>query len=402
MVDIQFVKASDYCESVVDGTHDSPKPCDEGFYLITSKHLLDYEINFASAYKISEADYNLITKRSSVKQWDILLSMIGTVGRVYIERNSNSEYACKNVGIFKCGGDRYKALWLYYVLKSPYCKQYISKVLAGSTQSYISLGNLRAFPVPVIADEKRNRIIEALSTLDDKIEVNNKIIKNLEEQIELCSEEILKNNSDTPQCNLREICQFITGYSYKSDELVPSDTALVTIKNFSRNGGFNIDGLKPINASKKIKDQQVVDLFDILVAHTDLTQKAEIVGNAEMVMDLGNYKEAIASMDLVKVVPISDVYPKSIIYCILKSRQFKQHCLGYVNGTTVLHLSKRALPEFSFKITDDKIKIKSISNIAHNSIKLISLLMKSNRILYSIRDTLLPKLLTGEIKLKNQ
>ena len=49
MVDIQFVKASDYCESVVDGTHDSPKPCDEGFYLITSKHLLDYEINFASA-----------------------------------------------------------------------------------------------------------------------------------------------------------------------------------------------------------------------------------------------------------------------------------------------------------------------------------------------------------------
>lgn len=63
---------------------------------------------------------------------------------------------------------------------------------------------------------------------------------------------------------------------------------------------------------------------------------------------------------------------------------------------------KRALPEFSFKITDDKVKIKSISNIAHNSIKLISLLMKSNRILYSIRDRLLPKLLTGEIKLKNQ
>ena len=179
MVDIHFVKASDYCESVVDGTHDSPKPCDEGFYLITSKHLLDYEINFASAYKISEADYNLITKRSNVKQWDILFSMIGTVGRVYIERNSNSEYACKNVGIFKCGGDKHKALWLYYVLKSPYCKQYISKVLAGSTQSYISLGNLRAFPVPVIADEKRNRIIEALSNFDKKIELNNKINDNL-------------------------------------------------------------------------------------------------------------------------------------------------------------------------------------------------------------------------------
>lgn len=182
MVDIHFVKASDYCESVVDGTHDSPKPCDEGFYLITSKHLLDYEINFASAYKISEADYNLITKRSNVKQWDILFSMIGTVGRVYIERNSNSEYACKNVGIFKCGGDKHKALWLYYVLKSPYCKQYISKVLAGSTQSYISLGNLRAFPVPVIADEKRNRIIEALSTFDKKIELNNKINDNLLQQ----------------------------------------------------------------------------------------------------------------------------------------------------------------------------------------------------------------------------
>ncbi len=233
MVDIHFVKASDYCESVVDGTHDSPKPCDEGFYLITSKHLLDYEINFASAYKISEADYNLITKRSNVKQWDILFSMIGTVGRVYIERNSNSEYACKNVGIFKCGGDKHKALWLYYVLKSPYCKQYISKVLAGSTQSYISLGNLRAFPVPVIADEKRNRIIEALSTFDKKIELNNKINDNLQKQARSLFNEFFIHSPEGEATLKTELGLFPSNFS-----VIKTGDLPILITDYVANGSF--------------------------------------------------------------------------------------------------------------------------------------------------------------------
>lgn len=391
------------CVEIVDCPHSTPSWTSAGKIVIRNFNIQNGKIDFSNPSFTDQEHYLHRIKRAKPEGGDLVITREAPMGQVGMIPSNVECCLGQRMVLLKVDRTVCNPYYLLYALQSPAVQFQIKcNEGTGTTVSNLRIPILEHLEIPFVNKENQDRIAAFLKLIDDKIEVNNKIIKNLEEQIELCSEEILKNNSDAPQCNLREICQFITGYSYKSDELVPSDTALVTIKNFSRNGGFNIDGLKPINASKKIKDQQAVDLFDILVAHTDLTQKAEIVGNAEMVMDLGNYKEAIASMDIVKVVPISDVYPKSIIYCILKSRQFKQHCLGYVNGTTVLHLSKRALPEFSFKITDDKVKIKSISNIAHNSIKLISLLMKSNRILYSIRDRLLPKLLTGEIKLKNQ
>ena len=83
---------------------------------------------------------------------------------------------------------------------------------------------------------------------------------------------------DTPLSN---IADFISGYSYKGNELVKSPIAMATIKNFDRKGGFKLDGYKEILPSNKLKPAQHADLFDILIAHTDLTQNAEVIGNAE-------------------------------------------------------------------------------------------------------------------------
>lgn len=76
---------------------------------------------------------------------------------------------------------------------------------------------------------------------------------------------------------LSQIADFVGGYSYKGNELRASDCAMATIKNFDRNGGFKLDGFKEIVPSEKLKAEQQVDLFDILVAHTDLTQNAEVI-----------------------------------------------------------------------------------------------------------------------------
>ena len=56
---------------VKDGTHDSPKPVDEGLSLITSTHLRPYDLDLDSTYKISLNDFNQINKRSLVEQYDI-------------------------------------------------------------------------------------------------------------------------------------------------------------------------------------------------------------------------------------------------------------------------------------------------------------------------------------------
>ena len=378
MVDIQFVKASDYCESVVDGTHDSPKPCDEGFYLITSKHLLDYEINFASAYKISEADYNLITKRSSVKQWDILLSMIGTVGRVYIERNSNSEYACKNVGIFKCGGDRYKALWLYYVLKSPYCKQYISKVLAGSTQSYISLGNLRAFPVPVIADEKRNRIIEALSTLDDKIEVNNKIIQNIDEFCRTCFNKAFSHLDKLKE--LKDICSIVMGQSPEGSSLNSKKQGTVFYQGCADFGiHYPNRRLYTTNPKRLAKKGDILLSVRAPVGRVNIANEDCCIGRG-----LATLKSST---------------PFFTLFSLYASRG--EFATFDAEGTVFGSINKKSLEEIKIFNADD-CAIEKFEKFSAPFMKKIFTLDLENRLLTNMRNALLPKLLSGEIELKNQ
>lgn len=173
------VPASEFCSGVTDGTHDSPKSQNEGRKLITSKHLKGHYIDFDSANRISEEDYQKIVARSSVEQWDILFSMIGTIGNTYLEKNRIVEYACKNMGIFKFAGNVDKAYWMYYYLKSPQAKNYIQSHLRGSTQSYVPLGTLRAMPVPVPDFEIMKKIIGILRPIDEKIENNIKINDNL-------------------------------------------------------------------------------------------------------------------------------------------------------------------------------------------------------------------------------
>ena len=175
-------KASEFCESVTDGTHDSPKSKDKGFYLITSKHLKDSYIDFASAKFISREDYQKVIQRSKVEQYDVLFSMIGTIGNTLRVTSPKIEFAVKNMGIFKFGGNNLNSKWFYYWLKSPKAKEYIKSRLSGSTQSYLTLNSLRDFPVLCPDNKTKKDIISILSSLDDKIELNRRINENLEQQ----------------------------------------------------------------------------------------------------------------------------------------------------------------------------------------------------------------------------
>ncbi|MCD8150737.1 MAG: hypothetical protein LUE92_14495, partial [Clostridiales bacterium] len=109
----EIQRADKFCNFVTDGTHDSPKAKKSSRRLITSKHLKGYYVDFDRANFISEEDYLKGIARSPVEQWDILYSMIGTIGNLYLEKNKYTDYACKNMGIFKFGGNRDKAYWMY-------------------------------------------------------------------------------------------------------------------------------------------------------------------------------------------------------------------------------------------------------------------------------------------------
>ena len=175
-----YIRAEDYCKSVRDGTHDTPKPTEHGYKLVTGKHVKNGRIDPTDAYYISEQDYRKINERSLVEQWDVLMSMIGTVGEVAVVKNV-PDYAIKNVALFKCGGSELKGKWLSYYLQSPIAKGHMNGNQKGSSQQFLSLKQLRDLPVIIIDKFLMQRIVNILSSYDDLIENNRKQIKLLEE-----------------------------------------------------------------------------------------------------------------------------------------------------------------------------------------------------------------------------
>lgn len=141
---------------VRDGTHDSPKSQATGYYLITSKHLLPFGVDKASANRISKADFDKINERSLVETQDILMSMIGTIGLISYIPYEAVDFAIKNVALFKTSHTPELTYYFLCYLKSEKTLQHIEKCLAGSTQKYISLGELRKMPIySLTTDETR-------------------------------------------------------------------------------------------------------------------------------------------------------------------------------------------------------------------------------------------------------
>lgn len=164
---------------VRDGTHDSPKQSDKGFHLITSKHLKKGGIDFDSAYLISEFDYIEINKRSKVETYDILLSMIGTVGLLYFVFDEDIKFAIKNIGLFKTSKNIEYAEFIYLFLSSSYGNSYFKSRLAGTTQSYITLGSLREMHLIMPIYEYIQAFKALIKPIFNKYYLNNKQIQNL-------------------------------------------------------------------------------------------------------------------------------------------------------------------------------------------------------------------------------
>ena len=172
------VKSLSEIIEVKDGTHDSPKPQDNGYFLLTSKHLTERGLDYASAYKISKEDYESINKRSKVDTNDILFSMIGTIGNSYFVEQTNINFAIKNMALFKTSAKRWFSEYLYLYLSSCDYKHYEGNSLSGSIQKFVSLRTLRDMPIlyhediiKVFAKEVRNIITMMVNLRKENIEL---------------------------------------------------------------------------------------------------------------------------------------------------------------------------------------------------------------------------------------
>ena len=398
-----YVTLSEYCNAVKDGTHDSPKRVDDGKFLITSKHICDNKIDFSSAYKISVEDYNNINRRSKVDKWDLLMSMIGTVGRLYIVKEE-PDYAIKNLALFK-NNDEWHAKYLYYYLGSKLVQDYFEAVANGTTQHFVGLGYLRKFKVPKWTDDKL-KTVKILDSYDKLIEKNNRKIAILEEQIqELYKEWFVRFRFpgyekvkfvnglpiDWEYKRLREMVQYYRGLSYSSEEIdTDSGVDLVNLNNIISYGGFNKNGTKKY--AGKYKETQTLKDSDLVMGVTDMTQERRLVGSVALV-DTKGVKTAF-SADLIKL--ISSVN-KLFLYCMLKYGNYSKYIAEFANGANVLHLKPDSVMSVKVLMPSEKLITKFAMSVENyfNSIKQIKEL---NDILLKQRDLLLPRLMSGRLK----
>ena len=329
----------------------------------------------------------------------VLIGRKGTIGKVkYVE---HPFWTVDTLFYTIVNTDIVLPKYLYYVMSLIDLNNYNE----GTTIPSLRTETLNRLEFDIPSLEEQEIILSCLNPIDQKIGLNNAINNNLLEQIRtICTAWLSEYKpfdgvmpSDWVETPLSDIAEFISGYSYKGTELTDSTIAMATIKNFDRKGGFKLDGYKEIIPSSKLKESQHAELFDTLVAHTDLTQNAEVIGNAEPVMSKSGYDDIVFSMDLVKVLPKKDGVSKFLIAAILQDKKFKAHCLGYINGTTVLHLSKKALPEYKLFLPSDLSTLKPLDEVVTALYKQVSSNISENTYLEELRESLLPKLMSGEL-----
>jgi type I restriction enzyme S subunit len=190
----------------------------------------------------------------------------------------------------------------------------------------------------------------------------------------------------------------VKGKSYQSAELQPSSTALVTLKSFHRGGGYRDDGLKPFVG--KYKPQQVVTPGELIVAFTDVTQAADVIGKPAIVRASNAHTTLVASLDVGIVRPHAEPLTREYLYLYMLGNAFQEHTYAHANGSTVLHLASQAVEQFPGLWPDVGVAHAFRASVAPLFARDAAARQESQS-LATLRDYLLPKLLSGEVRVRD-
>lgn len=366
-----------------------------GVPLITARIIKGGKLLPATEF-IDAKSYETRMTRGFPKKDDVLITTEAPLGEVALIDNENVALGQRIITI-RTKKELCNSIFLKYYFQSSVGQIAIQSLAQGTTVEGMKSAEFKLMKVTIPKLSNQNAIADLLYSIDKKIDLLNSQNIKLEKLGDTLFKEWFPTN--IPNANLVFLGNYvdcINGLSYKSSELNPSQVGMVSLKSFNRNGGFSIDGFKEYTG--KYKEKQVVVEGDLIVAHTDITQEAEVIGNPALVISNPNFETMVISMDIVKVVPKVNGLTKEFLYFLMKTREFKSHCQGCANGSTVLHLNKLAIPTFEFPEPDIN-KVKNYTSIVKDLLKKFFSNHRQLRNLVKMRDALLPKLISGEVRL---
>lgn len=211
----------DICKLVTDGAHNSPKSVDNGYYMASVKDFTAYGFNFSNCRKISEADYLKLKKQGCVPEsGDILIGKDGAryFEDVIIYRQKEQPALLSSIAILRVDDTKVTSEFLYYTLKSPTVKKDVrDNYGSGSAIPRIVLKDFKRMPISFPSLKEQKKITNICVLLDEKIQLNNRINKNLADQAQAIYQKyfVAEANPDWPLGHLSDLIDIKYGKDHK-------------------------------------------------------------------------------------------------------------------------------------------------------------------------------------------
>ena len=388
----------DVCSLVTDGAHNSPKSVEKGYYMASVKDFTEYGFDFSSCRKISEEDYEKLRKQGCVPQKDDVL--VGKDGARYFEdiiiyRQDEQPALLSSIAILRANRQKITSEFLYYTLKTPSIKKVVrDNYGSGSAIPRIVLKDFKRMPFSYPDIDEQRKITALCSVIDAKIQVNNEINKNLLHQAQALFIswfiDYIPFNGTKPNrrknISVYELAEYINGAAFKKNEYADKGVPIIKITEL-KNG--ITDATQYCCTEKDAK--YYIDDRDILFSWS---------GNPDTSIDafLWSNGKAILNQHTFRVV--SKYNAPAFTFFLLKylKPQFT-HIASNKQTTGLGHVTVADLKRLQF--CADENTIREFNAITMPFFDMIFSNYKENQYLSSLRDTILPQLMSGELDVSN-
>lgn len=374
------------CKVVTDGSHTSPKSVSHGKYMVSVKDFTPYGFDFNGCRQISFADYEKLKSSGCVPQKGDIL--IGKDGARYFEdiiiyNQDEAPALLSSIAILRCDEEKVIPEYLYYLLKTPSFKKDVKDNYgSGSAIPRIILKDFKRMKVEYPSIEKQRQIVSILHDLDAKIFNNQKVNDNLEQQAKEFFRawfvEFIPFGGTMPSDwhfrTLGESTEMSAGGD-KPKILSSIQTEKCTYPVYSN--GLSDEGLYGYTDAPKIKDESVTVSARGTIGFVCL-----------------RHIPYVPIVRLVTLIPLRKLMSAKYLYLYLKQCDIsgtgttqQQLTVPDFRKTEILIPSKDVMDQFTKTVTP------LFDTIWSNQ--------EQNRKLASLRDILLPKLMSGELNVSN-
>lgn len=356
-----------------------------GSPIVTVEHLGNRHFTTQNLPLVSDTDKARLSKYI-LSEGDIVFSRVGSVDRCsYVSDKEVGWLFSGRCLRVRCNREVYP-LYIYYYFCLESVKQYIRNVAVGATMPSINTQIMSEIPISLPSLEEQRRIAGILGAIDDKIENNRRINTNLELQAQALYKQwfVDNRNDDWEEIKLGDIIEI----SKKS--ITPSQSENTIFEHYSL-PAFD-DGIQPVfEKGKDIKSSKfIVEQNMFLFSKLNPRIKRIWLPNIQT-------ENAICSTEFIPYKP-KDGAMFGFCYSIVNSDSFYEYVLSLTNGSTGSHQRFHPIDTLDYELTipnnDYIAKFKELVMPIYRTIARNRMECKN---LATLRDTLLPKLMNGEI-----